>query len=914
MHEPHKYKALLDHFRCNGRLRRTKRSSSRHTDWAEKMMKKIQNYIAGVMVTLVGMSIAAQAAPLFPDVKEDHWAKDAVAALAAKGLLEGYPDGTFKGDRAATRWEVAMIVARLLAKMEQAHATFATKADLDQVRKLAGSLKEELDALGVRVTNLEENVKKLDSRVTELERITYYGELTARVGTQTFRNTGSPAMRAVNPGIVVNTIDYNAAVGSALGAGGFLGAPSPGAGLPNNYFVTGIPSTTDWLTGRPLTNGATYTAKGILGLNAKISPDIDAGIEFAAFAAQGNSLVDSFYGVTAPTLSNPFTATTSTGAGLAGAGVGPVNNQPFTRMTLDHFWLKHKPSGTTVVLGSFGDTDYDPTIYKMQPNPTVGGPTNLNSYGFQVKGKVNLAEGEKAPFMTYEVLGTRLADGNTDLVSGLSASYFTHAEGANVGFHFDDDRGVGRINWMHAAQEASGGAALNVGLIQLPNLIQNWVNPNGYYVNQLGAASQNVSGIGGTGDTRPVPMAGGTDGITGVPGTLNVGGIGPQDQTSYGLSLRYKFDNEHDPHVFGEYGHTDYRPQKNSPYSVGGNAFRIGAGATFFKDLDVNLSYLRVDPTYDPFVLQIPTVGGIYGPMWRIPDLNQFWNMYSLHDTASLPHNREGIRADLTWRFNPQGKIGFNYSNLSQVRTSLQDVRYSPGSLGAATPNTPVLGFSPGFTDPVFLGFSSNTFAAAGGNGFATPLENPKGNMESILFSGSHKWIVDDKEDRGITLSGLFLNYNYNRSSNLAALVPGPLGVRGQSENYVDFTIRGANISLGYDVTKDFYARAGYTQLDVFGHIDPLGVYSNYAQSTGTTGFNTWDITQRIPELGFDWKLSDKTTWSLTGKYYTETDHVPSFVTASPSLPSLNVALSPQNAHPFSYEGIQVMSTFSLKF
>jgi len=115
---------------------------------------------------MLSAAMPASAAPLFPDVKDDHWAKDAVAKLAAQGLLEGYPDGTFKGDRAATRWEVAMIIARLLAKMEQAHATFATKAELDEVRKLANALKEELDALGVRVTNLEENVSRLDKRVS----------------------------------------------------------------------------------------------------------------------------------------------------------------------------------------------------------------------------------------------------------------------------------------------------------------------------------------------------------------------------------------------------------------------------------------------------------------------------------------------------------------------------------------------------------------------------------------------------------------------------------------------------------------------------------------------------------------------------------------------------------------------------
>ncbi|MCA9793553.1 MAG: S-layer homology domain-containing protein, partial [Candidatus Eremiobacteraeota bacterium] len=115
----------------------------------------------------------AWAAPLFPDVPDNHWAKDAVAALAAKGLVEGYPDGTFKGDRAASRYEVAMIVARLLAKMEQAHASFATKAELQELRKLADAYKEELEAFGVRVTNLEEQTNRLDLRVSELERIRF---------------------------------------------------------------------------------------------------------------------------------------------------------------------------------------------------------------------------------------------------------------------------------------------------------------------------------------------------------------------------------------------------------------------------------------------------------------------------------------------------------------------------------------------------------------------------------------------------------------------------------------------------------------------------------------------------------------------------------------------------------------------
>ncbi len=103
--------------------------------------------LAGVML-LAALTMPAMAAPLFPDVPENHWASDAVRSLAARGLVEGYPDGTFKGDRAATRWEVAMVVARLLAKMEQEHTTFATKAELDELRRLTEALREELAALG----------------------------------------------------------------------------------------------------------------------------------------------------------------------------------------------------------------------------------------------------------------------------------------------------------------------------------------------------------------------------------------------------------------------------------------------------------------------------------------------------------------------------------------------------------------------------------------------------------------------------------------------------------------------------------------------------------------------------------------------------------------------------------------------
>ena len=82
----------------------------------------------------------------FSDVPAGHWAYAAVAKLAAAGIVDGYPDGTYKGDRTMTRYEMAQIVAKALAKG-------AIGAD----DRLVGEFADELDNLGVRVAKLEKN-------------------------------------------------------------------------------------------------------------------------------------------------------------------------------------------------------------------------------------------------------------------------------------------------------------------------------------------------------------------------------------------------------------------------------------------------------------------------------------------------------------------------------------------------------------------------------------------------------------------------------------------------------------------------------------------------------------------------------------------------------------------------------------
>ena len=91
----------------------------------------------------------------FSDVTPDDWSYKAVSQLADEGVIDGYPDGTFKGNKNITRYEMGQIVARLMAKEDT--LTADQKATLD---KLSSDYAGELDNLGVRVDKLENQVFK----------------------------------------------------------------------------------------------------------------------------------------------------------------------------------------------------------------------------------------------------------------------------------------------------------------------------------------------------------------------------------------------------------------------------------------------------------------------------------------------------------------------------------------------------------------------------------------------------------------------------------------------------------------------------------------------------------------------------------------------------------------------------------
>ena len=99
------------------------------------------------MAMALGVTASAYAANPFSDVPAGHWAYDSINKLAAAGVIEGYGDTTFGGDKLMTRYEMAQIVAKAMAK----------GANVD---RLAAEFADELDNLGVRVANLE---KKADN-------------------------------------------------------------------------------------------------------------------------------------------------------------------------------------------------------------------------------------------------------------------------------------------------------------------------------------------------------------------------------------------------------------------------------------------------------------------------------------------------------------------------------------------------------------------------------------------------------------------------------------------------------------------------------------------------------------------------------------------------------------------------------
>lgn len=127
------------------------------------------------MAIALGVTASAYAANPFSDVPAGHWAYDSLNKLAAAGIIDGYGNGTFGGDHLMTRYEMAQIVAKAMAK----------GANVD---RLAAEFADELDSLGVRVASLE---KKADN-------VRINGEIRARYADKDYKGAWKPQKSAAD--------------------------------------------------------------------------------------------------------------------------------------------------------------------------------------------------------------------------------------------------------------------------------------------------------------------------------------------------------------------------------------------------------------------------------------------------------------------------------------------------------------------------------------------------------------------------------------------------------------------------------------------------------------------------------------------------------------------------------------------
>ena len=119
-----------------------------------------------VLVLVLAFSFTALANP-FVDVPLNHWAYDSVQSLAAKGVIVGFPDGTFGGEKSLTRYEMAEATAKALAVVEG--MGYASAADVLILEKLAIEFAEELAGLGLTVFDIEAALGANSEAIAALE-------------------------------------------------------------------------------------------------------------------------------------------------------------------------------------------------------------------------------------------------------------------------------------------------------------------------------------------------------------------------------------------------------------------------------------------------------------------------------------------------------------------------------------------------------------------------------------------------------------------------------------------------------------------------------------------------------------------------------------------------------------------------
>lgn len=143
------------------------------------------NLSAKVALMLTGLTLSvstnglAAAADSLTDVPKDHWSYEALDYLAEKGVIEGYSDGTFQGNRAMSRYEMAAIVAKAMQS--------------DKANGLSGAVLEKLETeyqgeLASIKNQVAENTKQIEANKSAIERVNLHGFVRTQWDNDTIRD------------------------------------------------------------------------------------------------------------------------------------------------------------------------------------------------------------------------------------------------------------------------------------------------------------------------------------------------------------------------------------------------------------------------------------------------------------------------------------------------------------------------------------------------------------------------------------------------------------------------------------------------------------------------------------------------------------------------------------------------------
>ncbi len=163
----------------------------------------MKRYTIFAVAALLLSSAVSMAAP-FSDVPASHWSYDSIDKLASRGILQGYPDGKFKGNKGLTRFDLAMVTAKMLASVEQMMESgigtnLVTKADLQVLEKLTVEFADELALLGVKVSSLEDDMQVVKEDVAFLKKdVEGVKDYIAKGGMEKVKLSGDMLVRHTN--------------------------------------------------------------------------------------------------------------------------------------------------------------------------------------------------------------------------------------------------------------------------------------------------------------------------------------------------------------------------------------------------------------------------------------------------------------------------------------------------------------------------------------------------------------------------------------------------------------------------------------------------------------------------------------------------------------------------------------------